>query len=155
MASTHGDHAAASSSVTNPEGKAEERVPPGVERGAGETSKPAGPSTARKAIDAGAAAVAQIRKLLAQAAWIVCVLAALSLVLGAALIALDANEANGAVAFVLDLAERADLGWFSRENGPFQASGENKVTKDALINWGLGAVVWLVAGKIVERIVRP
>jgi hypothetical protein len=24
-----------------------------------------------------------------------------------------------------------------------------------LINWGLAAVVWLVGGRIVERIVRP
>jgi hypothetical protein len=29
------------------------------------------------------------------------------------------------------------------------------VTKNALVNWGLAAVVWLIIGRIVERIIRP
>ena len=29
------------------------------------------------------------------------------------------------------------------------------LTKNACVNWGLAAVVWLIAGKIVERVVRP
>ena len=31
-------------------------------------------------------------------------------------------------------------------------AGENAETKNALFNWGLGAVVWLVVGRILERL---
>ena len=34
-------------------------------------------------------------------------------------------------------------------------TGENAETKNALFNWGLGAVVWLVVGRILERVIRP
>ena len=40
-------------------------------------------------------------------------------------------------------------------SGIFDFTGENAETKRALVNWGLGAVAWLVVGKLVERVVRP
>jgi hypothetical protein len=70
-------------------------------------------------------------------------------------VALEANTDNGLVRFVLDGADAVDLGVFSTDNGIMKFTGENAETKNALFNWGVGAVVWLVAGRILDRIIRP
>lgn len=98
---------------------------------------------------------AKVRTRVAQLIWVVFALAALFLAVGALCIALDANQDNSLVAFVLDVAGAVDLGIFSRENGIKEFGGGNADTKNALFNWGLGAVAWLVAGRILDRIVRP
>ncbi len=49
----------------------------------------------------------------------------------------------------------ADLGLFDRDNGIKTFTGENAETKNALVNWGLGALAWLIVGRVVERVVRP
>jgi hypothetical protein len=103
----------------------------------------------------GTAGVARARAVLAQVIWLLFVLAALFLAVGALLVALDANEDNGLVQFVLDAADAVDLGVFSVDNGVMKFTGENAETKNALFNWGIGAVVWLVVGRILDRIVRP
>ena len=74
---------------------------------------------------------------------------------GALLIALKANQDNTLVAFILDLADIADLGLFSRENGIKQFSGEDAEIKNALFNWGIGALAWLIVGRIVAGVIRP
>jgi uncharacterized membrane protein len=101
--------------------------------------------------------LARVRTRLGQLLWLVAVVAALFLAVGALLVALDANEGNELVDFVVSGADVADLGIFSRREGQgiFDFSGENADTKRTLVNWGLGAVAWLVAGKVAERIVRP
>jgi hypothetical protein len=99
--------------------------------------------------------VSTIRAKLAHVIWLVCALAALLLAVGALLIALDANQDNALVDFVLRAADVVDLGVFSREDGIKQFHGEGAEVKNALFNWGLGAVAWLVAGRILERIVKP
>ena len=33
--------------------------------------------------------------------------------------------------------------------------GKNAGTKNALVNWGIGAIAYLVAGKVLDRIIRP
>lgn len=100
---------------------------------------------------------AALRTRLAQLLWLVCVVAALVLAVGALLVALGANEANELVDAVVSGADAADLGIFSRAEGEgvFDFSGDNAATKRALVNWGLGAVAWLVVGKLAERVVRP
>ena len=92
---------------------------------------------------------------MAQVIWLLCVVAALFLAIGALLIALDANVDNELVEFVLDGADAVDLGVFSVDNGIMKFTGENAETKNALFNWGLGAVVWLVVGRILDRVIRP
>lgn len=87
--------------------------------------------------------------------WVAAVVCALFLAVGALLIALDANRDNALVAFVLDVADVVDLDVFSRGNGVFHFSGEDAATKNALTNWGLAAVGYLVVGRILERIIRP
>jgi hypothetical protein len=103
----------------------------------------------------GGGATAAVRTRLAQVIWLVAVLCALFLATGALLIALDANRDNALVSFVLDVADAVDLGVFSRDNGIFTFDGADAATKSALANWGLGAVAYLVVGRILERIVRP
>jgi hypothetical protein len=103
----------------------------------------------------GKAGVTRLRTIAAQVIWLLFVLAALFLAVGALLVALDANTGNGLVTFVLDGADAVDLGVFSVDNGIMKFTGENADTKNALFNWGLGAVVWLVVGRILDRVVRP
>ena len=104
---------------------------------------------------AGAATVSRVRTVLAQVVWLLFLLAALFLAVGALLIALDANEKNDLVKLVLEGADVVDLGVFARDNGVMKFEGSSADTKNALFNWGLGAVAWLIVGRILERIIRP
>lgn len=114
----------------------------------------------QRKVDRGAqakAAVANARTRVAQVVWLACVVAALVLGIGALCIALKANADNGLVTFVKDTADRLDLGVFSRKHGVAHFSGHDHsaTTKNALVNWGLAAAVWLVAGRILDKVVRP
>lgn len=97
----------------------------------------------------------KIRARLAQAVWLVAVLCALLLAVGALLIALDANKSNDLVDFVLRAADVVDLEVFSRQDGIKDFRGQGAEVKNALFNWGLGAVAWLIVGRILDRIIKP
>ena len=99
--------------------------------------------------------VTKIRARLAQLVWLLAALAALVLAIGALLIALDANRSNSLVDFVLRAADFIDLDVFSRKDGIKQFEGDGAQVKNALFNWGLGAVAWLVVGRVLDRIVKP
>ena len=99
--------------------------------------------------------MASIRTRVAHLVWLVCALFALVLAAGALMIALDANQENDLVAFVLRAADAVDMGVFSREDGIKQFRGQGAEVKNALVNWGLGAVAWLVIGRLLERIIKP
>lgn len=101
------------------------------------------------------AVVASIRTRVAHLVWLVCALCALVLATGALMIALDANQKNDLVDFVLRAADAVDMGVFSREDGIKQFRGQGAEVKNALVNWGLAAVAWLVIGRILDRIIRP
>lgn len=103
----------------------------------------------------GAGLIAQVRTRVAQLVWLVFVVCALLLAVGALMVALDANNQNTLVRFVLDGAAAVDLGIFSRRNGIKEFSGEGADVKNALLNWGLGAVAYLVVGRILDRLIRP
>jgi hypothetical protein len=103
----------------------------------------------------GAKTVYQVRTVLAQVVWLLFLTAAMFLAVGALLIALDANLQNDFVKFVLEGADRVDLGIFSKDNGIKEFSGANAETKNALFNWGLGAAAWLFVGRILDRLIRP
>jgi hypothetical protein len=53
------------------------------------------------------------------------------------------------------VADALDLEVFSRDNGIFTFHGGDAATKNALANWGLAAVAYLVVGRILERVIRP
>ncbi|MBA8802693.1 hypothetical protein FB382_000984 [Nocardioides ginsengisegetis] len=99
--------------------------------------------------------VTKVRTQVARVVWLLFALAALFLAVGALMVALDANTGNALVKFVIDTADRVDLGVFSRQDGIKHFTGQDATTKNALFNWGLGAVAWLVVGRIVERLIRP
>jgi hypothetical protein len=98
-----------------------------------------------------------LRLRIAQIVWLVCVTAALVLAVGALLIALgdSVNRDNALVTFIIDLADKLDFGVFDRNNGVFDFDGKNAEVKNALVNWGLAALIWLIAGRILDRIIRP
>ena len=94
------------------------------------------------------AAVSKVREVLATAVFTVAVLAALVLALGAVLIALKANEQNQIVAGIIDIARRVV--------GPFDDIFRMDTrVKQVLVNWGIAAVVYLVVGRVAERVIRP
>jgi len=101
------------------------------------------------------AVVASIRARVAQLIWLICALCALLLAVGALMVALDANQKNDLVDFVLRAADAVDLGVFSREDGVWHFDAEGAKVKNALVNWGLGAIAWLVVGRILDRIIKP
>ncbi|MGH3383352.1 MAG: hypothetical protein ACRDO1_02105 [Nocardioidaceae bacterium] len=76
------------------------------------------------------------------------------LALGALLVALEANPDNSVVQWLKDGADTlagplGDLFTFERDDGTPHPG------KNALVNWGIAAVAYLVAGRIVERIIKP
>jgi hypothetical protein len=95
-----------------------------------------------------------VRSKIASVIWLIAVICALFLAVGALLVALKANQDNSIVKFVLDGADVLD-GPFSRDNGIFTFDGKDAATKSALVNWGIAAVVYLVSGKILDRVIRP
>ena len=129
-----------------------------IRRMAGKDSETgAGKGAADKSGDrkVGPSVLTTIRTRIAQLVWLLFVLCALVLAVGALLVALDANVDNPLVEFVLDGADAVDLGVFSRENGIKEFAGDNADTKNALFNWGIGAIAYLVVGRIVDRVIRP
>lgn len=118
------------------------------------TEEPAGRSAGRRAGER-RLTLWQVRRVLGQLLWTVCSLAALLLALGALMVAFSANTDNALVKAVLDGADLVDLGVFDRVDGVKQWTGENAQTKNALFNWGLGALVWLIVGRLLDRLVRP
>jgi hypothetical protein len=90
-----------------------------------------------------------IRSKVASVVWLVAVLAALVLALGALCVSLDLNQDNTIVEAILDLAGTLDFGVFKT------FSGEDAETKEALVNWGIAAVIWLVVGKVLDKLIRP
>ena len=104
---------------------------------------------------AATARIAKGRVQVARLLWLLCALAALILAVGALMVAVDANPHNALVQWVLDAADKLDLGVFSRKDGIKQFSGHDAATKNALVNWGLAAVAWLVVGRVLDRVVRP
>jgi uncharacterized membrane protein len=132
-----------------------ESAPPAKE--AKEAKEPKEPKEKRsrdtgKKLVAGANA---LRTRIATVVWLVAVVCALFLAVGALMVALKANNDNAIVSFVKDVAHFLDLGVFSPDNGLFTPKKDPDLIKGALINWGLGAIAYLVVGKLLDRLIRP
>lgn len=100
-------------------------------------------------------AVARWRDRAARILWVVCVTLALVLAAAAFTFALEANADNDLVKIVRDLANAFDLGFFDLDNPVKEFQGKNDLTKTALFNYGIAAVVYLVIGRLLERVIRP
>jgi len=112
-------------------------------------SKKADKEPKDKGVDVGDT-VNKVRNLVATAVWILAVLAAVVLALGALVIVLDFNKSNDVVSFFRETADSVNfLGRLK------DFSGKDALVKEALVNWGICAVVYLVVGKLLERVIRP
>ena len=99
----------------------------------------------------------KVRAAVATAVWVLAVLAAVILAAGALVITLDFNEHNAVVSFFRETADKLNfLGEMkSFDAGKSDASKHDALVKTVLVNWGICAVVYLVVGKILERVIRP
>jgi ABC-type multidrug transport system fused ATPase/permease subunit len=109
----------------------------------------------RRSIKGGSTTVAQVRTRVAQVVWLIFVVAAVFLAVGALCVALDFNPKNPLVEFFIAGANFFDLDIFSRKGGIKTFDGSNADVKNAIFNWGIGAIVWLVVGRIVVRVIQP
>ncbi|MFF0342195.1 hypothetical protein [Kribbella sp. NPDC004875] len=103
----------------------------------------------KQALSSVGSGVRKLRNLIASLIWLVAVLAAAVLALGALFTALDqTNQSNEIVRWILERGH--DL------VGPFKDLFRLQTAKNTLlVNWGIAALVYLIAGKIVEKIIRP
>jgi TRAP-type C4-dicarboxylate transport system permease small subunit len=106
----------------------------------------------------------RIRSILASVVWLAAVVCALALAVGALMIALQLNQTNSIVKAVLDVAQTIDFGVFKEfePNPPedatraeVQDARQSAITKSVMVNWGLAALIYLVVGKVLDRIIRP
>lgn len=100
-------------------------------------------------------ALARLRDTAARVVWMICVTLALVLAAAAFTFALEANEENGLVQLVRDLGDAFDLGFFDLGNPVKAFQDPNGEVKTALFNYGIASVVYLVLGRLLERIIRP
>lgn len=102
--------------------------------------------------------VRSVRSGIATAVWVLAVVAALILAAGALVIALDFNPDNEIVKFFSETADRINV---LGELKSFEASGggagarQDALVKTVLVNWGICAIVYLVVGKILDKVIRP
>ncbi|WP_203590670.1 hypothetical protein [Streptomyces sp. SID13031] len=103
----------------------------------------------KAALSAVGSSVKRFRNVLASLIWLIAVIAAAVLALGALFTALDqANQSNEIVKWVLERGH--DL------VGPFKDLFRLETAKNTLlVNWGIAALVYLTIGKIAERFIRP
>jgi hypothetical protein len=78
------------------------------------------------------------------------------LALGAVLVVLrnNINEQNSIVELITNAADKIS-GPFSRDDGIFQFDGKNAVAKNALLNWGIAAIVYLLVGRLLANAIAP
>ncbi len=98
------------------------------------------------------AGVSAVRNRIASIVWLIAVLCAVILAIGALLAALsdNINESNPVVEFVNETAGALD--------GPFgniiTFDGRDDRTKEVLVDWGLAALAYLIVGRILDRLIR-
>jgi hypothetical protein len=146
--SATGSKATGSATGSNATGsKAPAGNPPASTKSARDGKGSRGKSKA--AMSAVGSGVANLRNMIASLVWLVAVLAAGVLALGALFTALDqTNQSNEIVTWIL--ARGHEL------VGPFKDLFRLETAKNTLlVNWGIAALVYLIAGKIVERFIRP
>jgi hypothetical protein len=98
----------------------------------------------------------KVRQQAARAVRILFTALAVILALGAILVVLrgSINEGNPIVQFITDVAD-AVSGPFSLNGGIFDFSGKNADAKNALSNWGIAAIVYLVIGRVLSNAIAP
>ena len=106
-----------------------------------------------------------IRTRIATVIWMIAVFAALALAVGALCVALKVDFNNSALNGLASLCDVLDFGSFKTFAGEMKLdaflSTLDKVkpndypVKTVLMSWGAAAVIWLVVGKILDKLIRP
>jgi hypothetical protein len=96
-----------------------------------------------------------VRSRLASLVWLVAVVCATVLAVAALLVALRADHGNAVVSLVEHTAHRLDLGVLGLVDGILTPKHDPHQVEVALVSWSIAAVLYLVVGKIADRIVRP
>jgi hypothetical protein len=100
-----------------------------------------------------------IRNRIASIVWIVAVACAVVLALSAVLIALQDNvKSNNVIVEWLTTMSNVVAGPFGETSGNSFRGGIfnlDSTPKEALANWGVAAVIYLVVGRIADRVIRP
>ncbi len=104
----------------------------------------------------------KIRTIVARVVWLVFVLCALSLAVAALLYAIEAEPENNLVDLFYSIADRVDLNFFGLED-PIREftidggknDGQVDLQKTALFNYGIGSILYLIVGRIVEKLIHP
>ena len=98
----------------------------------------------------------QVRDTMSKILRVIFLFFALALALGAFLVAAHENvsQDNAVVKAVLNVADAID-GPFGRNNGIFSFHGGNADTKNAVVNWGIAALVYLGIGRYLQRLLAP
>lgn len=115
----------------------------------------AGKSTHDDAVNHTALTIARVRGIVSRVIWVICLTLALILAAAAFSFALDANDKNELVQLIRDLANAFDLGFFDLDNPVKEFKEPNSDVKNALFNYGICAVIYLIAGRFLERVIRP
>jgi hypothetical protein len=99
--------------------------------------------------------VVRVRSTVARVVWTVLLVIALIMAAAAFSYPLGLEKGNDLVAALRNMAEWFDLGVFSLDDPVKKFDGENADDKTALFNYGLAAVVYLIGGRFLERVIRP
>ncbi|HET6740190.1 MAG TPA: hypothetical protein VFH76_14690 [Kribbella sp.] len=144
-AAAAGTGTASAAAAKKPSGASGNKPPTGK----GGSSGSSGSGRGKQALTSVGSGVRKLRNLIASLIWLIAVLAAAVLALGALFTALDqTNQSNEIVRWILERGH--DL------VGPFKDLFRLETAKNTLlVNWGIAALVYLIAGKIVEKIIRP
>jgi hypothetical protein len=98
-----------------------------------------------------------VRGAVASTVWLLAVLAAAVLAAGALVVALELDARHDVVSSLTDTADRLNLlgDLVAFDDGGSAAASRSALVKTVLVNWAVAAVLYLVVGKVAERLIRP
>lgn len=94
------------------------------------------------------------REIASQAIKVVATFAGCCLIVAAVLISVKANPNNSLVTLIRHLAQFFDLGFFSLSNPVKQFGGDHGPALTALLNYGIGSIVWFTVGGLIATLVK-
>lgn len=81
---------------------------------------------------------------------------AVLLALGAVIVVLRSNiDENNSIVELITNAADAIAGPFSRDDGVLSFTGEDAEARNALLNWGIAAIVYLLVGRLLANAIAP
>ncbi|MGH3413151.1 MAG: hypothetical protein ACRDPH_08755 [Marmoricola sp.] len=104
-----------------------------------------------------AMAIAAVRTKVAALVKVICGVLAVLLAIGALLVVLEKyiSSGNNLVQLIWDIDKAID-GPFARDgSGVFAFHGHNAVKFDAVVNWGIAAVIYLLIGVALNKLLMP